>query len=206
MEGVAAATTFIYIKKWKHTHWKWFPLYLAFIVCADVVGSYLAARNMYKPNFYFLSYVVIPVEFLFFYWIFYRAFRGSSKQSLPVIMGTIYFIGLLADIFYFSHYQFFYYSLSYTIGNIMLLILILNFFLQLVNSDELLKFKQNILFWVSVGLLIYYVGSCPYFALRNLLVYKYYNTVFQYYTAFVDILGSLMYLTFALSFICGKPK
>lgn len=206
MEGVAAVTSFIYIKKWKNTYWKWFPYYLVFIVLAEIIGTSFARHNMYIANFTFYSYLVIPVEFLFFFWVFHRALKSSKHRKMPVISSFIYMASLFSDILYFRHYQFYYYSLSYTIGNILLLILILIFFLQLVNSDKVLHFRQNILFWVSAGMLIYYLGSCPYYGLRNLLVYKYYYTINIYYSVFVYILNCLMYLSFSFGIICGKPN
>ncbi len=205
MEVAAAATTFLYIKKWKDTYWKWFPIYLTFITAAEIIGVSFARKKMVDINFHFYSYFVIPIEFLFFFWVFNHAFKTTKYSRLPKICTAVYFIALISDAFYFKNYRVFYYSFSYTVGNILLLIMILNFFIQLVNSDKVLKFRQNILFWVSAGLLIYYLGSCPYYGLRNLLVYKY-RDLNMYYSVFVYILNCLMYLTFALSFICGKPN
>lgn len=205
MEGVAAVTSFIYMKKWKHTYWKWFPYYLAFIVVAEFIGNSFGLLNMPEVNFYFYSYFVIPVEFLFFFWLFHQAFKNTNHRSMPKVAAMIYATCLVLDIIYFRNHIMFYYSLSYTVGNILLLVLILNFFIQLVNSDKVLHFRQNILFWVSVGLLLYYLGSCPYYGLRNVLVYKY-RDLNIYYSVFVYILNCLMYLTFAVSFICGKPN
>lgn len=205
MEAVAAATAFIYMKKWKNTYWKWFPFYLAFVILSELTGITLARHNMVDINFAYFSYFEIPVEFLFFFWVFHQAFKTSEYNKLPKICSLIYLISLLSDILYFRNYRVFYFSLSYTIGNILLLVLILKYFMELVNSDRVLKFRLDMLFWVSVGLLIYYLGSCPYYGLRNLLVYEY-RDLNVYYRIFVDVLNSLMYLTFALGIICGKPN
>ncbi len=206
MEAVAMITAFIYIKKWQSTYWKWFPYYLTFIVIAEIIGNTLGVKNMAIINLIFYSYVVIPIEFFFFFWIFYQDFKITKSRWLPILCICIYALSLLTDIIYFRNVKFTAFSFSYTIGNILLLLLIINFFLRLVNSDNLLKFRQNILFWVSVGLLIYYLGSCPFYGLKNLLANKYFNSIYVYYSVFVYILDSLMYLTFALSFICGKPN
>lgn len=206
MEGVAAVTSFNYIKKWNHTYWKWFPFYLSFIVCADLLGEYFATKQMYDRNYGFVMYFVIPSEFSFFFWIFHKEFKTTKNKWLPTFCFGLYMLSLASDILYFRKSPYIYLSFSYTIGNILLLVLVLRFFLQLMNSNKVLQFRQNILFWVSSGLLVYYLGSCPYYGLRNLLVYKYYDTIFIYYSMFVYILNCLMYLTFALSFICGKPN
>ncbi|MDX6745211.1 hypothetical protein SHK09_00290 [Polaribacter sp. PL03] len=35
------------------------------------------------------------------------------------------------------------------------------FFKDFINSDRILNFKKSLPFWISVGLLIYYLGSIP---------------------------------------------
>src|SRR6185312_7155537 len=101
------------------------------------------------------------------------AFRGAKYKWLPIICGSMYIISWLTDFFYFSKFHFFFYSFSYTVGNFLLLILILNFFIRLATSDAIITFRQNMLFWMSLGMLIYYLGSFPYFGLRNTIAYNY---------------------------------
>src|SRR4051812_22080062 len=84
MEGVAAVTAFIYMKKWKDTHWKWFPWYLLFIVIGEILATYFAAKKMYVASFGVDMYGLIPIEFLFFFWIFYQAFKLEKIRWLPV--------------------------------------------------------------------------------------------------------------------------
>ncbi len=207
MEAVSALTASIYIKKWKHTHWKWFAAYLIFVAVADLIGGNLHALNSnIKNNYYFYQCFEIPIEFLFFFWIFYKEFNRYKIKWIPTLCIAIYIACLLGDVFYIKKYRYAYFSFSYTVGNILLLVLILSFFQRLANSDGILKFRQNILFWVSVGLLIFYLGSCPYYGLYNMLVYNYYNTYYLYYTVLIYILNYLMYFAFTISFICGKPN
>lgn len=204
MEVVAAVTAFIYINKWKETHWKWFPFYLAFIAIADIFGTVYHDRNVFI-SLYLYNCVIIPTEFFFFFWIFQKALRDSVYRSMPKIFTVIYAVFLLVELLYLRKVQFAYMSLAYTVGNVLLLVLILMNFLQLMNSDSVLKYKENILFWVSVGLLIFYLGSFPFYAVYNVLVSRH-HAAFFYYKEFESILNSIMYFTFALSFICGKPK
>jgi hypothetical protein len=205
MEALAAVIAFIYVRKWKNTIWKWFPYYLAFIVVAEYIGVHLLANRPYVRVSYY-NYLVIPVEFLFFYWIFYQAFKASKYRWLPVYCSSIYITSIIIEEFYLQRGQFtFYFSFSYTVGNLLLLVLIVNYLLQLANSESVLKFKENILFWVSAGLLVYYLGSCPFYGLINLLMHKHWK-LYLYYRVFCEILDSIMYLTFALGFICGNPN
>ncbi len=61
------------------------------------------------------------------------------------------------------------------------------------------------LFWVSLGLLLYYLGAFPYYGLRNVLA-RDFQGVYITYTYIVYVLDILMYLMFTISFIWGKPN
>lgn len=205
MELVACVTGFIYWHKVKQNYWKWFPFYLLFIVLAECVGYTLSVNKMKEANLAFFNYFEIPVEFLFFFWLFHQSLKHTKNNKLPVISTIIYAIAWLTDIFYFSKHKFGFYSFSYTIGNLLLLVLILRYYVQLVTSDEILSFRTNMLFWVSAGMLLYYLGTFPFYGLTNTLAahYKqlYYSYIYVMYT-----LNCLMYLMFTLGFIWSNPN
>lgn len=96
-------------------------------------------------------------------------------------------------------------SFSSTVGNLLLLILIWSFFIQLVSSNAILTFRRNMLFWVSLGLLLFYLGAFPYYGLRNILA-RDFKEVYIIYTYIVYVLDILMYVMFTISFIWGKPN
>ncbi len=201
----ACVTGFVYYKKLRFSVYKWFPVYLAFIVLSELLGEILRVPSLAKFNSAYFNDLVIPVEFLFFFWLFFQSFKKSKYKTLPVICSVIYLGAWITDLVYFSRFLSYFYFFSYTFGNLLLLVLILVFFIQLVNSDAILSFRKNILFWVSLGLLIFYLGSFPYYGLRNLIVYKYpvFNTIYGHV---VVVLNCIMYLMFTLSFIWGKPN
>src|ERR1044071_517630 len=156
LEALAAVFAFLFWQRTKYSYWRSFPFYLMFIVAAELVGRYLEYKNFNTSNYALYNYLVIPVEFLFFFWIFHHAFNKSKYKSLPMWCGGIYMACWLVDVFYLGRHNFFFYSFSYTIGNLLLLVLILRFFFQLVTGDAILRFRKDMMFWVSAGLLIYY--------------------------------------------------
>ncbi len=202
---MAWLTGIVYLKKTKNTHWVFFVLYLTFIVAAEMLGIYLRNTQQVYHSIHLFNYCVIPVEFLFNFWLFYVSFRASKAQKLPVLLTVLYLASWLCDIFYFSKQRFFFYSFSYTIGNLLLLILILRFFNQLVTSNAIITFRSNMQFWVSLGLLIFYLGSFPFYGLLNTMGYYYPHLTNAYYRI-VFGLNCLMYLMFTISFIWGKPN
>ena len=208
-EAVACVTGFLAWRRIKNSYWRWFPFYLAFIVLSEFIGTYTSKHHMEHLNKLFFNYLEIPTEFLFFFWLFYQSFKEASYKRLPVICAGIYIFSWLFDLFvlrvYFSGQRFWFDSLSSTMGNLLLLILILRYFIQLVTTNEILSFRSDMLFWVSTGLLLFYLGTFPFFGLYNVFA-RGDQDLFLTYKYVMFVLNSLMYLSFTFSFIWGRSK
>lgn len=206
LELLSCIVGFMYWNKLKQTYWRWFPVYLGVIILSEITGEYfLHVRHDLETNIAVYSYFGIPIQFFFFYWMFYKQFKNSNKSKWPLISAAVYFACLIADLFYISKIKFYFESFSYIIGSIFLLILILIYFTGFIKSEEIIKYKTSMMFWVCVGLMLFYVGAIPFFAFRKALYVQYRSFFYIYwYTQFG--LNYLMYLSFMLSFIWGKPK
>jgi hypothetical protein len=202
-ELLAFTASVFYWKKIRNTRYKWFTIYLGYIILADLTGNYITSRGL--PNSPFFNYCVIPVEFLFFYWLLYKAAPPRGALKLHGVAAGVYLLSFIVDACYFSRRIYPFYSLSYSVGNLLLLILILSFFYQLINSDAVLTYRSNMMFWICAGLLVFYLGSCPYYGLRNTFAYTYIS-INILYSKIVLILDCFMYLLFTFSFIWGKPN
>lgn len=207
LELVSCITGFLYWNKIKHSYWKWFPVYLAVILLSEIIGEYLSHIETYVHySITLYRYFVIPFEFVFFYWIFYRYFNTNGKSKWPFYAAAIYLICLFIDLLYIEgKMKLLFDSFSYTVGNILLLILILMFFIKFIKSDELLKYSSSNMFWVCLGLLVFFLGSLPFYGLRTTL-YRQYRDFYYVYWYIQFGLNYLMYIFFAISFIWGKPK
>lgn len=191
----------IYWQTVKNSHFKWFVIYLAYIFVADMGGGLMMMARI--RNEWYYDYFVVPVEFLFYFWLFHREFYQKESKRLPVIFTGIYLLSLFTDAIYFSKHRFPFYSVSYSIGNLLLLILILVFFIQLINSDAVLTYKRNRMFWIATGLLIFFLGSFPYYGLKNTFAYNY-PKMDAIYNRVAMMLDCIMYFMFTFSFIWGK--
>lgn len=205
-ELLACVIGFLYWKKIKETYWKWFPIYLGVIVLTEIIGEYfLFVRDDLQTNTIIYSYFGIPIEFLFFYWLFHQNFRKTSNYKWPLISATIYIISLVVDLSYISKIEIYFESFSYTIGCILLLVLLLIYFSGFIRGSEIINYKSSMMFWVSVGIMVFYIGTMPFYAFRTKLFAEY-EKFFYIYWYIQFGLNYLMYLFFTISFIWGKPK
>lgn len=205
-ELLACVTGFAYWRKIHKSYWKWFPVYLGLIVMIELAGKIL--MNVYndrEANLTLYNYFGIPIQFLFFFWVFYKFFEEEKFRRWPIAGLSIYLACWVAERFFLVATRTWFMSFSYTIGNVILLVLIILFFIKFINSNEILKYRQSMMFWVSLGLLSFYLGTFPYYALRNTLLgnYKQLVNVYAYISFGLDY---LMYIFFTIAFIWGKPK
>jgi hypothetical protein len=216
VELAACITGFLCWNKIKDTYWKWFPIYLAVLVLVEVTGKILTETlddpanpiNPYKGsniNAALYRYFGIPIQFLFFYWLFWKYFLKQKEYKWPLIGAAIYVLSWIAEMLFLSKVDAWFMSFSYTIGNIVLLILTILFFIRFVNSEAILKYRQSMMFWVCFGLMAFYLLTFPFFALRNTL-WENYRPVFYVYSYISLGLDYLMYIFFTIAFIWGRPK
>lgn len=202
-ELAACITGFLFWNKVRNTYWKWFPVYLAIIVVIELTGEYfLYIHRDLAINVAIYRYIGLPFEFLFIFWLFYQY---AKPRKWPLLLAAIYVVVWILDQVYFSKMNLYFDSFSYTIGNALLLICLFIFFIRFSNSNAILHYRSSMLFWVSLGLLIFYVGTLPFYGMRTTL-YREYRSLFYVYWYIQFFLNYCMYSLFMVAFIWGRPK
>ena len=205
LEFAAAATGFAFWKKIKDTYWKWFPVYLLVIAISESIGVYFSyGLKNYNLNGILYNYLVMPLEFLFFIWLFGKYFESQNERRWVIGGAIIYSISWIIEILFLKREATWFMSLSFTIGNIVLLVLVILFLIRLVNSEKILHFKRSMMFWVALGVLIFPL-TFTFYAVRNTL-YANYQQLFYLAWYASQVLSYLMYLLFIAAFVWAKPK
>lgn len=205
-ELLAAATAIMYWNKVSESYWKWFVVYLVTIALSETIALYVGYQLQDKQlNAFINIYFNIPLQFIFFFWLFYKWFGQSNKKSWAMAGCAGYIFSVLFELFFLKGKQLWFFSFSYIVGNIFLLLLTILFFYGFILSDKVLHYRSSRMFWVCCGLLVFYMGSLPMFGLWNTLATNY-PAVFNRYWMVVMNLNYLMYVSFAISFIWASRK
>ena len=191
-------------RKWRGTPWRMFILYLLFIIVEELFNL-MTQRAHYIGVNKVVTQLVILVEFVTAYTIFYRLAATRKEKLLPVMCAIVYLLCWLADTFIIQKLSFLWNSFAYTVGNMLLLMLILRFMIRLAMSDAILSFRRNMMFWVCAGWMLYYTVTLPYYGMHNTLAFKY-PAIYISYSYVQFTLNILMYLTFAGSFLWSRPR
>lgn len=200
LEIIASLTALLYYKKNKTTYWKWFTVYLFTIILCDVlIVKFVPTLGIKKQ--YFHAYLVIPLQFIFFYWLY--AFQSLKKKRLFWLFLILYVLSFIPVELYFTKLKVVY-SFNYTIGSFLLMILVFLEFQKQIRNDDILVFQSNKMFYINIGIMLFYVGTLPFFGLYNLIVKE--PEIWNIYYLYFLLSNCLMYLLFTASFIWGKPK
>jgi hypothetical protein len=200
-ELLAAATGFLFWRKIRSTYLQWLPVYLLVVAAGDQVGDLLEGR----ANIYWYKFGIFMLQFLFFTWFFYQAANRQRKQWY-LAAAAMYLLAIVVEELFFDKIKTPFFSLSYMVGCIVLLVHCILYLGTLIRSDELLSYKVNLMFWVCLGVIVFYIATFPYYGLFNTLIKKKYRHIHLAYTWIGCFLNYAMYLLFTIGMICYKPK
>lgn len=199
-EFMAAAVGVFNFNKFTNSYWKYFIYYLVFIFLAEM-GSEFVLCDFQGLRGYYYDFFVIPVEFLFLYWLY--GYKSLRNEKLFWISCVIYLLSFIPHILFFKEVNLVY-SFNYVTGTFLLCIMIISEFNKQMKTDDILKFSENMMFYVNTGVCLLYVGSLPFFAFYSLLLKD--MVIWNNYYIFFMITNILMYLLFSIALLWGKPN
>ena len=164
-EFIAFTVALIKFKKFKNSYWKWFIYYLIFIFSAEMISRFVLS---YFPLFrkYYYDFFIIPLEFIFLYWLY--SYKSLSNKKLFWMSFSIYLISFLPHLMFFKENNLIN-SFNYIVGTFLLSIMIILEFNKQIKTDDILKFRENMMFYINTGICFFYVGTLPFFSFFSLL-------------------------------------
>lgn len=146
-------------KKYKnYAFYKFFVGYLFTILFFDIL-----ARYKFKLENHDLFNIYTFFEFNSFAFIYYHLITETKRlQLVKMVILTFNAIYLL------SFFVAFLEMTTIPLEGVANSILIILYFSELLNSDKILNYKKLFPFWMSVGFLLFYLTSIPFFTLLSL--------------------------------------
>lgn len=157
LEGLTALFAFIFYKKYSHTYLRFFPWLLLYVFLNEIFAGYfnsLFGNNAHIYNVYNIIF------FMYFYFVFYTNEQRKSYKLWILIAAICFMVTSIVNAVYQpfgSQPQ----LLSYIVGACVLLFCIILYFIEILYTPQILHIRKDLLFWVSIGLLLFYVGYIP---------------------------------------------
>lgn len=194
-QGKALWASFSHRKENKNTTQQYFLFFMVFVVIIEITANLIRMYSPWKNSFVYNLYIILSFYF-FFYW-FYTIL---TKKILSWILIGIYTGGMIYSLVNESFTQTMLSGTLY-IGTFIILIFSIRYYSQLLHRIEVLNYLKLQPFWITTGLLIFYLGLLPLQYLLHLDIFN--KTIYQFV---IMILNVIMYGCFTIAFLCPIKK
>jgi hypothetical protein len=198
MELIVAIIATFYFYKYKHSHLKYFLIILWYTAVNEFLGFTLKKIGFYSNIIIYNIFHFINFSFLFF--LFQKSLKVRIHKLWLSVFGGIYVLSFFINML-FENYVYQVQTVPYLIASVLIITCIVIYFSEILNTDEVLYIKSNIMFWISIGYLLYLAGNIPIRVIRN-----YFTEVvnLEYILEISSVLSIVMNICFILGFIWGE--
>ncbi len=204
-ELLSAIVGTIFFYKFKHTPLKYFLFILWYITLTEFTGWYASENKVlgffddqgrhYNLWMYNLMYSIFFPVILTIYLKYLK--KTLFKRWVKIFLVSYVFIYII-NWLYIQNFKYEWMELPKVVGCLFLITTIIFYFIELLKSDKVIVYHKKLLFWISVGLLIFYTGIIPFtIKVTKYALMKGIHNLFL----IIWILAIVMYLTFTFGFI-----
>lgn len=176
-------------------------LFLVFIIYSliteilgYVFGIILRINTFSIYNFWNL------VNNYFYFFFFLALLENSFKIKLLKFLIIGYTLITIIDLAFFTSFIESSMNNNIIIGSIIIVIAILMYLSELLESDAILNLNKSMFFWISLGVFLFNIGFIPVFVIAEFIEYK---GVYRYISFALNIIMSLCFTT---GFIVSKKE
>lgn len=199
-ELLAAIVGTIYFKKYNKGVIKYFLLILWYTAINEFFSFFIKQTGVVYTIIYYNIFHLINFSFLFVLYINYL--KTSMHRKIIATLFLIYVFSFLINMF-FENYTLQIQTVPFYIATVSIIVSIMFYFSQILNSTQVLYVRKNLLIYISVGYLLYLVGNLPIRIIRN---YFYEIPNLEYILNLSSILSIIMNICFILGFIWSEKK
>lgn len=166
LEYATAIVGSIFYKKFASRFTALFLCYLWYIVLTETYSSYvLYSSSQASTRWIFVIYTFVEFNMLFLMYYSITKVKLTKKiiTVFLIIVNIIYFAEVFSSGF-LKHA-----SITTVVGSIFLSLVLIFYLIEFLYSDKILNYSRSLYFWVTIGSLVYYLGSIPYQAIINYL-------------------------------------
>ena len=185
----------------KYSHNLQLRLFLYFLIYSfftEVAGAYIGRILIIKTHFIYNTWNIINI--LFYMLFFLSKIKHKNKRRYSIGLLFIFIISTLINIVFLKNYINQGLINNSILGSIFILFVIMIYYSELLNSDEILNIKKSLFFWISIGVLLFNIGIIPVYVIAEFISYR---GVFK---LIIFGLNILMSLSFIIGFLLSEKR
>lgn len=169
-EMLALVVSIIYFKSIRHTPFAILLPYMIMIICVEITGKYLLSKHLYVQNLHIFN-VSTVIEFVVFYYLFHANLKTHAFKKLALYCIPLYVIlAVINQVFIQGFDRFHIYTMI--IGSLFLIAFVFLYFYEAFSSMEPVYLFKEPMFWIAVGLFLFYLGDFTYNAMVPFFIKK----------------------------------
>jgi len=196
--------SFFYYKKFKGTVYCYFLYYILWTFFVELIYNTIRYYYIHYKEIIFNSNFTYNIHIIVTYLFFFLFYKTISKKNKTIYNIFVLVFVLFVLFNYFILKNNFLDGLNTNniiVGGILLLISLILFLIEIINNEEIIfNIQKAFVFWISVGLLLFYVGIIPIMISKEILDYN------ETYMNVLILLNVLMYGSFVIGFIKSDTK
>ncbi len=191
--------------------------YLAFTVFVEIIGWYnyfindFSFLNSLKGTVFEQNYWLYNIQLLIsmiFYVTYFKLYLKS--KNLKRVLNVLLVLFVLTSVLYlvFSGIYFVAFSpFTVIVGTLLIFLSIFFYYLELLNSNEILRVHKTLPFYVSVAALIFHLCTTPLFIYSTYFSESHNPEFFNLYIQVIFSCNFIMYSLYIIGFfICARNK
>lgn len=176
--GITLLVSIYRYPKYYESKLKFLPILFIYTFLNELLGKLitnyeefsLITSDTYSDYNWLIFNIYTVIFYLYFYYIFWHYIE--SKQSRNIIFyGAILFLAVSLINAFIQNFSMIPQTYAYVVGGLILIYCISVYCKKFVALPDIFRNKENILFWLSTGLLIFYLGYLP------IKIIRYINTM-----------------------------
>lgn len=178
------------------------PYFLFFILAGELLGFWIAKR--YHSNTgYYNTFSTLQIG----YYLLLIYHSICSAKAKKILAGCIiaFFVASIINYYFIKDNSNELISYSFTIGCLFITLGSAYFFYELLLSTNIENYTTYPLFWIMLGLFVFYVCNIPYMSVYNYLSINY-TRIFMAYFKIIEVLNYMMYSFFIIGIICSSRR
>jgi hypothetical protein len=190
-------------KKYSNTFLRYFLYVLWLVILVEFTVSILKRHYGISPN-NFVYNVLTSVQYVYYFLLYYKIISIDKYKRWVKGFLITFIVSVVINFVWFQklHVTAAFHSYTFTFGAILLIVTIGLFLVEILNTEKVLYFKRYLMFWISVGLFVFYTGIIPFVLSLNLLpaLLSSDSLAINFFT-----LNVVMYTCFTIGFILSRP-
>ena len=197
---VTAFLATIFYKKYDQTFLKYFLVLIWYDVATELIAPFYSSHISHNNILIFNIYRF--VEFSFYFLLYQNLVTNLRVKKIIKVFFGIYLVFVIINLF-IQDLVYEYFSNTYYIGASLIIISIILYFSEILNSEKIINITRMFSFWISIAVFMLYITTVPFKAIS-----KYYeNSPDIPYIYVVNILVVLIfYLIISIGLLWSKKE